>query len=195
MLSLVTSTHLLRRSLKERLHLCKNERITKESHTTPFGEINLYNIYYYSAQPHFTTARLQKALKEHLFTENDDIPTEYLKEAIILRLIDSLKTNRKKTVYLSKDFCDTPHLGELCRYSAGVYIACNSLPDTAFEIYKSYGTLPFCVHAPVAADFCPDLREPFSVNLPAALEQIRPKGFSSALFAGLIFKENGFLII
>ncbi|MBR2043154.1 MAG: hypothetical protein IJ946_02315 [Clostridia bacterium] len=194
MLSLATSTHLLRRSFTERLHLCKNEKIIKESHTTAFGQICIYNIYYYSARPHFTTERLKNALKERIFTEKDEVPREYLKEAIILRLIEALKESRKKTVYLSKDFCDTPHLGQLCRYSAGVYMNCDILPDTAFEIYKSYGTLPFCVSAPVATDFCPDLREAFSVNLPHELDEIRPKGFSPTLFAGLIFKENGFLI-
>lgn len=195
MLSLAIHTPLKRKTLRERLHLCPNEKIVKDSFSGSFGEINIYRIYHFSSQPFFTTERLRKILKERLYMPNSSIPSEYLKTATLLRLLKKLKTTKGKTVFLSREMSITPLLGQLCRYSAKVYIMSDSLPENAEEIYRSFGTLPICTCAPVAADFCPDIKEPFDLNLPEELLTICPKEFSPLLFAALLYKENGVMII
>lgn len=194
MLSLVTTVHLKRKSLAERLHLCKSEKIIKECHTTAFGQINLYKIYSYAKKPFFTPERLSRSLKERLYDRNAEIPKEYLVNAALLRLTERLKGDRGKTVFLSGDFLNSPLLGQLCRYSARVYIMSDTLPKAHEEIYKSYGTMPLCVSFPVAADYCPDIKEPFTLSLPKELKSICPKDFSPLLFAALIYKENSVMI-
>ncbi len=196
MLSLVVSVPMKRRTLLERLHLCKKEKIIKESHSLETaGEINIYKIYHFSKKPFWDKERLQKALKENLYSSFSDVPTEYLKEAVVLRLIETLKKEKGKTVYLNKSLCDTPYLAQICRYSKRVYIESDTLPPNAEEIYKNFGTLPFLSSCPVGADISPDINIPFFVKLPREVEEIRPKEFSAVLFAGLIFKENGIFII
>ncbi len=195
MLSLAIPVPVKRKTLKERLHLCPKERIVKDSFSGYYGEINIYRIYHFSPCPFFTAERLSTALNEKLYAPDTKIPEEYLKKAVLLRLINKLKENSGKTVFLSNQFCDTPLLGQLCRYSKKVYIMGDSLPVGVEEIYKKYGTLPQCTHLPVAADFCPDTKEPFEISLPEELRNICPKEFPHLLFAALLYKENGVMII
>lgn len=195
MLSLAVTTHLKRRTLRQRLRLCLNEKIIKDSFCSHYGEINIYRIYHFSKKPFFTPERLEKALKERLYTPDSPVPEEYLKKAVLLRLTEKLKTERGKTVFLSDGLCRSPLLGQLCRYSSRVYIMSDALPDNAEEIYKSYGTLPIVTSIPVAADYCPDIREPFDLSLPKEYEEICPKEFSPLLFAALLYKENGVMIL
>ena len=196
MLSLVINIPLKRRTFLERLHLCRKEKIVKESfNLKTTGEINVYKIYHFSKKPFWEKERLESELRERLYCSYSDIPEEYLKEGVILRLIEVLKKEKGKTVYLNKSLCDTPHLATLCRYAKRVYIESESLPKNAEEIYKSFGTLPVVCSFPANADLYPDISTPFFVKLPKEAEDIRPKEFSPTLFAGLIYKENGLLII
>ena len=114
---------------------------------------------------------------------------------IILRLIENLKKDTDKVVYLNKSLCDTPYLAQICRYSKKVYIESDSLPENADYIYKNFGTLPLLCSSFPDADYFPDINTPFYVKLPKEVEDIRPKEFSAALFAGLIYKENGILLM
>lgn len=195
MLSLLIPTPCKRRTFLQKLHLCKKEKIIKESYDTAFGEINIYRIYYFSKQPSFTESRLRQSVKEPLYRPDSPLPEEYLKEALMLRLLKQLKNSSGKTVCLNGDLCDTLHLGEICRYAKKVFTVRESLPENAEEIYKKYGTLPIPTSFPVAADFCPDTREPLSITLPEELCHICPKEFSPLLFAGLLYKENGKMIL
>lgn len=195
MLSLAVTTKQKRRTLRERLHLCSGEKIIKDSFYGDYGEINVYRIYHFSKKPFFTPERLERSLKERLYTPDSPVPEEYLKEAVLLRLIERLKAERGKTVFLSRELCNTSHLGQLCRYCARVYIMNESLPDNAEEIYKRYGTLPLVTSVPVAADYCPDIKEPLNITLPEKFREICPKEFSPLLFAALLYKENGVMII
>lgn len=194
MLSLTVQVPLKRKTLKERLHLCPKEKIIKDTFSTYYGEINIYRIYHFSPEPFFTPKRLSKALKETLYTPYSPVPKEYLKRAVLLRLIEKLKKDGGKTVFLGKEFFGTDLLGEICRYSARVYIMSDTLPENAEQIYRKYGTLPLCSAVPVVADFCPDTKEPFTVSLPEELKTICPKEFSPLLFAALIYKENQMMI-
>jgi hypothetical protein len=196
MLSLVVGVPMKRRTLLERLHLCRKEKIIKESYfLEKTGEINIYKIYHFSKKAFWDKEKLQKALKENLYCSFSQIPNEYLKEAVILKLIETLKKEKGKTVFLNKNLCNTPHLAQICRYSKRVYIDSDTLPNNAEEIYKNIGTLPFLSSCANGADIIPDTNIPFFVKLPKEVEEIRPKEFSPTLFAGLIFKENGMLII
>ncbi len=196
MLSLIETIPLKRRTFLERIHLCRKEKIIKESYVLKAaGEINIYKIYHFSKKTFWEKERLENALKENLYCCFSEVPKEYLKEGVVLRLIETLKKEKGKTVYLNKTLCGTPHLPQICRYAKKVYIESESLPENAEEIYKKYGTLPLLCSALPNADIFPDINTPFYVKLPKEVEEIRPKEFSPTLFAGLIFKENGILII
>ena len=195
MLSLAVTIPLKRRTVKERLFLCKKEKIVKESNQGFYGSIDVNKIYHFSRRPFFTPKRLEKALKTSLYTPSSPIPKEYLRRAVLLRLIERLKKEKGKTVFLSEEFIINDILGEICRYSKKVYIMKDSLPDYAEEIYKKYGTLPFCVSCPVTADYCPSIKECITVSLPEKLYEIYPKEFSPLLIAALIYKENGIMIV
>ena len=195
MLSLALTIHLKRRTFWQRLHFCKKEKIVKESYSLKSaGDINIYKIYYFSKKAFWGKDRLETALNERLYCSFSQIPPEYLKEVTILRLIETLKKEKGKTVFLNRTLCDTVYLPQICRYAKKVFIESNALPKNAEEIYKKFGTLPFLCSAPPEADFFPDINTPFLVKLPKEVEEIRPKEFSPTLLAGLIFKENGILI-
>ena len=195
MLSLAIPVKMKRKTLKEKLHLCKREKIIKETFCGTYGEINIYRIYHFSAHSFFTSEKLSSFLKERVYDSDTEIPREYLKQAVILKLLNTLKENPRKTVFLNNQFSDTPFLGQLCRYSEKVYIMSDCSTKTLNEIYKKYGTLPQCTTIPVAADYCPDIKEPLKVILPEELQDICPKEFSPLLFAALLYKENNVMII
>ena len=195
MLSLAIPIKLKRRTLKERLHLCPKEKIIKETFCGYYGQINIYKVYHFSSRPFFTAEKLSVALKEKLYSPHTHIPEEYLKTAVLLKLIKKLKENPRKTVFLNNKFRDTHLLGELCRYSKKVYIMYECPPETINDIYKKYGTLPQYTAHPIAADYCPDIKEPLKVSLPEELKDICPKEFSPLLFAALLYKENNVMIM
>ncbi len=196
MLSLTLTVPLKRKTFLQRLYLCRKEKIVKESYSfKTVGEINVYKIYHFSKKSFWEKERLENALKERLYCSFSKIPEEYLKEVTALKLMERLKKEKGKTVYLNKTLCDTKYLPQICRYAKKVYIESQTLPENAEEIYKTYGTLPFLCSEPNEADICPDINTPFCVKLPKEVEEIRPKEFSPTLLAGLIYKENGILIM
>lgn len=195
MLSLVVCVPMKRITILQKLHLCRKEKIVKESYSfKSAGEINIYKIYHFSKKSFWNKERLEKALGERLYCAYSQTPTEYLKEIILLRLIEQLKKEKGKTVFLNKHLWDSEHLPIICRYSKRVFIESEKLPAKAELIYKSYGTLPFLCDSVPDADIFPDLSDPVFIKLPKEVEEIRPKEFSPVLFAGLIFKENKIFI-
>lgn len=194
MLSLAVTVPTKRKTLREKLHLCPKEKIIKDSFSTIYGEINVYRIYHFSKKSYFTPEKLSQALSEKLYTSSAPIYEEYLKKLVLLQLIEKLKVNSGKTVYLSKEFLNTPLLGEICRYSQKVYIMGELLPNQADSIFRKYGTLPIYTSAPIAADFCPDKKDAFLLSLPEEVKDICPDEFFPLLFASLVYKENSVMI-
>lgn len=191
MLSLVVTKHVKRKTAKEKLRLCRKERIEKEIFESNFGDITLYTVYHYTKEPFFTPERIGKALKEELFSPSSDIPKEYLVSVVLDELIEKLKRTSGKTVCLNREFCYSPRIDEICRYAKKVYTLFPIPEERINKIYETYGTLPVFSKLPVAADFCPDIKTPFNPTLPKELEKIRPKEFSPLLFASLLYKKNG----
>ena len=87
MLSLAVTTHLKRRTLRQRLRLCLNEKIIKDSFCSHYGEINIYRIYHFSKKPFFTPeVRVEKVPFAFL------TPLSYSEESSIILATSSNKS-------------------------------------------------------------------------------------------------------
>jgi hypothetical protein len=194
MLCLLIENTLKRRSLREKLRLCKTNKAVFRCYDTQYGKITVYTLYSYG-NTEKAKERLYKAVGTALYTPLSPYCKEYLNKAVIIKSIEYFKTNRGKTVFLRNIKPETEHLVELCSLTKALYVSFTLSEGEKRKIYRLCGALPIYAAFTPTVDFIIDENYPIKINLPENLVHICPKEFSPLLFASLIYKENGRLII
>ena len=193
MLNIIVKKHLIRQTLREKLHLCKTDTATFKTYNTKYGKICVYTLSTYGDM-NKAEQRLREAVPYLLYSSSQKADENYIKKAIIETAVKTLKNNRGQTVYLTvKPSVD--HIISLCGLSSELYIPYSLSQEEKSAILKDCGTLPIYSKFPVACDLIIDENLPLKINLPPNLKEICPKEFSEILFCSLIYKENGSFII
>lgn len=190
MLCLLIKKRLKRRTLKEKLHLTKNNTVVFIKHNTPYGEIVVYTLYSYKGMEK-AVKKLRKAVPYPLYTCHSAGDDEYIKKAIICSAISYLKRDKGKTVYFALEKPSLTELVSLCSVSNRLYVPFGLSKAENEEIYRLCGTLPIYQTVRTVCDIYIDKNYPFTVNLPQNLQEVCPKEFSKNLFASLLYRENG----
>lgn len=193
MLSLITYNPLIRKTLKEKLHFCKNHTAINETYIGDFGEIEIIKLYYYS-QMQKAEKKLFSVFKNKIFSSESKIPNEYLLKLTFLKLIKTLKENRQKTVYLNI-VPDKETLIEILRHCKCVYVNDKKPLPCLDDIWFECGTVPVITSAPIFCDYAVMGNEqPRIKQLKTPFFEICPKEFEPTLFAGLLYRHNNFFI-
>ncbi len=164
-----------------------------EQYEGNFGIINVYTLAVYKNKEK-AFRKLANIVNEKLYTANSEIPKEYLKRLYCEQLIAKAQQNKNATLTLYY----TPEkqtLINLTRKFKAVYIT-EALPqDITEEIWKECGALPTTTAFPPKTDYKATGNEtPIVKSLPKPYSDICPKDFPQALFAALLYKENGIFI-
>ena len=194
MLCLLVKKQLNRRSLKEKLHLCKSNTASFRHFNTAFGEISVYTLYSYKNIDK-AERRLRQSVPFPLYSCDKKADKEYLEKAVLKKGTEFLKNNKRKTVYLSLSKPTLQELIPLCSYSERLYISFPLSDHETAEIYRLCGTLPVYSALRVPCDQKKKKNYPLNVNLPENLRDICPSDFSHTLFASLIYRENGRFVL
>ncbi len=161
---------------------------------TLWGEICVYQLCF-SKKCKKTEEKLRTLVPFNIYTPENSIPEEYLQKASLLTLIKKLEENPNKTVCVSCPNISEEELLKICALAKTVYFVGQQLPSFVYNIYKKTGVMPILSSHRVDADFYNEKFCPFNANLPKELLSVCPEDFSHNLFAGLLYKENGRLII
>lgn len=194
MLCLLVKKRLKRRNLREKLHLCKSFTAHYDFYNTAYGEIRIFKIHYFK-NIEKAEHNLRSIVSSPLYTCTATTPSEYIEKASIYSLIRDLKNRPRSTVCICINGIKEKEMCEICRFARTVYFVGKALPSYTQELYRLCGVAPVLVSLPVAADFYLDKNTLLNINLPEELKEICPEEFTPTLFAGLIYKENGRLII
>lgn len=193
MLAIIVRKQLIRRSLREKLHLCKKDIASFRKYDTLYGAICVYTLSTYGNIDK-AERRLREAVPYFLYSSSQKADDEYIKRALIETALKSLNKKRKCTVYLTVKPC-LNHIISLCSMSARLYTSFPLTEEEKLMIFKDCGTLPVFSKIPVPCDLIIDKNMPFEINLPESLQEICPEEFSKVLFCSLIYKENGSFIL
>ncbi len=184
---------LLKKPIKRKLFKRK-PKVHYDLYSTDWGEICVYRLYYTKNCKKYEQ-RLQAVVPHNIYTPHSSIPEEYLQKLSLQILIKKLKKEPNKTVCISCDNISEEELIEICALSKMVYFVGQRLPEFAHNVYKKTGIMPILSSHRVDADFYSETPCCYNANLPAQLLSICPEEFSLILFAGLLYRENGRLII
>ncbi len=184
---------LIKKQIKWSLFRAK-PKVYYELFDTHWGEICIYRLYF-SGKKDKTEDKLRRAVPYNIYTPYSSIPEEYLQKTALITLEKKLEKNRNKTVCINIPFITEEEMIKICALSKTVYYVGNSLPEFSQNIFRKTGVMPVLTSQPVDADFYTEKDSFLKVDLPEELLSVCPEDFSHSLFAGLLYKENGRLII
>lgn len=184
---------LLKKQVK-RTFFRASPKVYYDLHSTDWGEICIYSLYYAKSYEKYEH-RLKSVVPHNIYTPDSSIPEEYLQKTSLLTLMKKLNENPNKTVCISCPNISEEELLKICALAKTVYFVGQQLPSFVHNIYKKTGVMPILSPHTVDADFYSEKTSLFKINLPPELVSICPESFSHNLFAGLLYKENGRLII
>ena len=193
MLCILIKKQVKRRFLAKKAGFFRVFHIDYDLYSTSFGEICIYTLYYVKNDEK-AIKKLKDLIPFNIYDKNSLIFPDYVKKVQILRTINLLKQKPEVSVYADFESLEKEEIISLLKNSSRLILSFEPERKEREEIYSLCGTLPDYSNN-TAADICISSKLLPHITLPEELSSICPKEISPLLFASLLYRENGRLVI